>query len=96
MTSRKKIATNWLGNYELMSGNDLPKNLAVLKHYMYLSTFKYSSNTNGQVIREEIYDTGWRLVRENLEVREKSGKIICIDQSPPCDIMIQLQSKIST
>ena len=46
MASRKKIATNWLGNYELMSGNDLPKNLAVLKHYMYLSTFKYSSNTN--------------------------------------------------
>jgi hypothetical protein len=57
MASRTKIATNWLGSYELMSGNDLPKNLAVLKHYMYLSTFKYSSNTNGQVIREEIYDT---------------------------------------
>ena len=72
MASRKKIATNWLGNYELMSGNDLPKNLAVLKHYMYLSTFKYSSNTNGQVIREEIYDTGQGKRGSQEKVRENN------------------------
>ena len=56
MASRTKIAKNWLGNYELMSENELPKNLAVLKHYMYLATFNYSNTTDGKIIREEVYN----------------------------------------
>ena len=56
MSSRTKIANNWLGSYKLMSDNNLPKNKDVLKHYMYLATFIHKKNTNGQIIREEVYN----------------------------------------